>query len=57
MASAMVTQPVIFWFTLYIAAAIESKGEGLVISLDMAKAFDRVWHGALLVKLPPFGLP
>ncbi|VVD05636.1 unnamed protein product [Leptidea sinapis] len=36
------------------AAAIESKGE---VSLDIAKAFDRVWHKALLSKLPSFGLP
>ena len=39
------------------AAAIESKGEGLAVSLDMAKAFDRVWHEALLSKLPFYGLP
>lgn len=39
------------------AAAIESKGEALAVSLDMAKAFDRVWHKALLSKLPSYGLP
>ena len=39
------------------AAAIESKGEGLTVSLDMAKAFDQVWHRALLAKLPSCGLP
>ena len=39
------------------AAAIESKGEGLAVSLDMVKAFDRVWHGALLAKIPSCGLP
>ena len=38
------------------AAAITSKGEGLALFLDMAKAFDRVWHGALLAKLPSYGL-
>nr|CAX36787.1 hypothetical protein [Papilio dardanus] len=37
--------------------AIEGKGEALVVSLDVAKAFDRVWHKALLSKLPSFGLP
>ncbi|VVC89536.1 unnamed protein product [Leptidea sinapis] len=26
------------------AAAIESKGEGLAVSLDIGKAFDRVWY-------------
>lgn len=39
------------------AEAIESKGEALAASLDIAKAFDRVWHGALLSKLPSYGLP
>ena len=39
-------------------AAIESKEEGLVISLDWAaKAFYQVWHGALLTKLPSYGFP
>ncbi|XP_045492437.1 uncharacterized protein LOC123691896 [Colias croceus] len=39
------------------AAAIESKGEALAVSLDVAKAFDRVWHRALLSKLTSYGLP
>lgn len=39
------------------AEAIESKGEALAVSLDIAKAFDRVWHRALLSKLPSYGLP
>lgn len=39
------------------AQAIESKGEALVVSLDVAKAFDRVWHKALLSKLSSYGLP
>ena len=34
------------------AAAIESKGEGLAVNLDVAKDFDRIWHGALLAKIP-----
>ncbi|CAF4864422.1 unnamed protein product [Pieris macdunnoughi] len=38
------------------AVAIESKGEALAVSLDIAKAFDRVWHRALLSKLPAYGL-
>ena len=29
----------------------------LVIVLDISKAFDRVWHSALLAKLPSFGIP
>ncbi|XP_047543257.1 uncharacterized protein K02A2.6-like [Vanessa atalanta] len=39
------------------AEAVESKGEALAASLDIAKAFDRVWHKALLSKLPAYGLP
>ena len=39
------------------AAAIESKREGLTVSLDMTKAFERVGHGALLAKLPCYGYP
>ena len=34
----------------------ESYGESRVISLDISKAFDRVWHKGLLAKLPMFGL-
>lgn len=37
--------------------AIESRGEALAVSLDIAKAFDRVWHRALLAKLPSYGVP
>ena len=39
------------------AWAIETKGEAMAVSLDIAKAFDRVWHKALLSKLPSYGLP
>ncbi|CAK1593568.1 unnamed protein product [Parnassius mnemosyne] len=39
------------------AEAVESKGEALAVSLDIAKAFDRVWHKALLSKLPSYRLP
>ena len=35
--------------------AIDSFGESRVIALDIAKAFDRVWHAGLLAKLPSFG--
>ncbi|CAK1577857.1 unnamed protein product [Parnassius mnemosyne] len=37
--------------------AVESKGKALAVSLDIAKAFDRVWHKALLSKLPSYELP
>ena len=39
------------WFS-----TLESCGESRVISLDISKAFDRVWHKGLLAKLPMFGL-
>ena len=38
------------------SSALESCGESRVISLDISKAFDRVWHKGLLAKLPMFGL-
>ena len=38
------------------SSALESSGESRVISLDISKAFDRVWHKGLLAKLPMFGL-
>ena len=38
------------------SSALESYGENRVISLDISKAFDRVWHKGLLAKLPMFGL-
>ena len=38
------------------SSALESCGEGRVISLDISKALDRVWHKGLLAKLPMFGL-
>ena len=38
------------------SSALDSYGESRVISLDISKAFDRVWHKGLLAKLPMFGL-
>ena len=38
------------------SSALESCGESRVISLDIFKAFDHVWHKGLLAKLPIFGL-
>ena len=37
--------------------ALEGHGEAIAVSLDISKAFDRVWHEALLNKLPAYGLP
>ena len=38
------------------SSALESYGESRVISLDISKAFDHVWHKGLLAKLQMFGL-
>ena len=38
------------------SSALESCGENRVISLDISKAFDLIWHKGLLAKLPMFGL-
>ena len=38
------------------SSAVESYHESRVISLDVSKAFDRVWYKGLLAKLPLFGL-
>ena len=38
------------------SSALESSGESRVISLDISRAFDRIWHKGLLAKLPMFGL-
>jgi len=38
------------------SSALESYGESRVISRDISKAFDRIWHKGLLAKLPMFGL-
>jgi hypothetical protein len=36
-------------------SAIEGFGESQAVALDISKAFDRVWHQALLNKLPCYG--
>ena len=36
---------------------IENHGKALAVSLDISKAFDRVWHASLLSKLPAYGIP
>jgi len=38
------------------SSALESYGGSRVISLDISKAFDRVWQKGLLAKLPVLGL-
>ena len=38
------------------SSALESCGESRVISLDISKAFEHVWHKGLFAKLPIFSL-
>ena len=38
------------------SSALESYSENIVISLDISKAFDHVWHKSLLAELPMCGL-
>ena len=36
-------------------ASVKNFGESFVVALDIFKVFDRVWHKALLAKLPAYG--
>lgn len=38
------------------ASSMDKFGETELVSLDISKAFDRVWHADLLAKLPMYGL-
>jgi exonuclease III len=38
------------------SSAIRNFGESFAVALDISKAFDRVWHKALISKLPSFGI-
>ena len=37
------------------SSSLRNFGEPFIITLDISKAFDRVWHKALLAKLPAYG--
>ena len=37
------------------SSSLRDYGESFVVALDISKAFDRVWHKALLAKLPSYG--
>ena len=37
------------------SSSLRNFGESLDVALDISKAFDRVWHKALLAKLPAYG--
>ena len=36
------------------SSSLKNFGESFVVALDISKAFDRVWHKALLAKLPAY---
>ena len=38
------------------SSALRGFGEFFAVALDISKAFDRVWHKALISKLPSFGI-
>ena len=45
----------LFYLTHAWASSLRNFGESFVVALDIAKAFDRVWHKALSAKLPAYG--
>lgn len=51
------TGDLLVYFTHLWDGAINRHWKTLAISLDMVKAFDRVWYLSLVSKLPAFGLP
>lgn len=51
------TGDLLAYATHILSEAIEMHGGALAVSLDISKAFDRVWHDGLLNKLPEYGLP
>ena len=48
-------QGIFFPILLMPGHPLRNFGESFVIALDISKAFDRVWHKALLAKLPAYG--
>ena len=49
------TGDLLSYFTHVWSSSLRNFGESFVIALDISKAFDRVWHKALLAKLPAYG--
>src|ERR1700755_420669 len=39
-----------------LSSTLRGFGESFAVALDISKAFDRVWHKALISKLPSFGI-
>lgn len=51
------TGDLLIYVTHLLSEALEGHGEAITVSLDISKAYDRVWHEALLSKLPAYGIP
>ena len=51
------TGDILSYLTHVWSSSLKNYGETFAIALDISKAFDRVWHKALLAKLPSFGFP
>jgi hypothetical protein len=51
------TGDVLAYLTNRWLASLDGHGESCVVALDISRAFDRVWHPALVAKLPHFGSP
>ncbi|CAH2004669.1 unnamed protein product [Acanthoscelides obtectus] len=51
------TGDLLAYVTLLWSKLIQSHGEAHVVALDITKAFDQLWHAALLSKLPSYGHP
>ena len=49
------TGDLLSYLTYTWSSSLRNLGESLVVTLDISKAFDRVWHKALLAKLPAYG--
>ncbi len=50
------TGDLLAFLTDFWSSSLSRFGETFAVALDISKAFDRVWHKALLSKLPSYGL-
>ena len=48
------TGDLLFYLTHAWSSSLRNFGESFVVALDISKAFDKVWHKALLAKLPAY---
>ena len=49
------TRDLLSYLTHAWSSSLRNFGESIVVALDISKTFDRVWHKALLAKLPAYG--